>query len=521
MAAVRGTRFVLQCKVVCKNSSTPSDASKVYCRSLHISRQTSLQNICRHRLNKELLQSWPSAQLSGPFNVYSFHTSTNNKKRDYYEVLGVPKNADAAAIKKAYYKLAKQYHPDMNNKDPNAAKKFQEVSEAYEVLSDESKKRDYDSFGMNGSRQSAGFKGQQQGFSGFENFQSQMDPEELFRKIFGNAGFGGFGFSNQDFEESMSGFAPASEIMMDLTFQEAARGVNKEINLNIKDTCPKCNGSGSEPGSSPVKCPQCNGTGMETISTGPFIMRSTCRGCQGKRVVNKHPCTECNGKGKVVARKRVIVPVPAGVEDGQTVRMPVGGQEVYITFKVQKSRIFRREGADVHSDVTISLSQAVLGGSIRIPGIYDDIVLSIPPGTSSHHRLRLAGKGISRVNSYGHGDHYVHVKIKIPVTLTEEQKQLIQAFAETEKGIEGTVDGMAQTKKGLRIIDDPDGKIARIREIFSKSTRKCSSPDSNSEEDSNKSQAMEKVLSSDVYTLFSLIQCGICVLLKLSLVVDG
>ncbi|KAK6976872.1 protein tumorous imaginal discs mitochondrial-like isoform X1 [Biomphalaria glabrata] len=493
MAAVRGTRFVLQCKVVCKNSSTHCDTGKVYYRLLHISRKTSLQSICKNRLSKELLQPWSCDYLCAPCSVFNFHTSSNAKKRDYYEVLGVPKNADAATIKKAYYKLAKQYHPDTNNKDPDGAKKFQEVSEAYEVLSDESKRRDYDTFGMGGSQRSAGFKGQQQGFSGFENFQSQMDPEELFRKIFGNAGFGGFGFSNQDFEESMSGFAPATEIMMDLTFQEAARGVNKEISLNIKDTCPKCGGSGSERGSSPTKCPQCNGTGMETISTGPFIMRSTCRGCQGKRVVNKYPCTECNGKGKVIARKRVIVPVPAGVEDGQTVRMPVNGQEVYITFKVQKSRIFRREGADVHSDVTISLSQAILGGTIRIPGIYDDILLSIPAGTSSHHRLRLAGKGISRVNSYGHGDHYVHIKIKVPVNLTEEQRLLIQAFASTEKDVEGTVDGMAQTKKGLQIIDDPEGKIAQILELLKKSAIKNKSVESaGSEESETKSQAMSK-----------------------------
>uniref|UniRef100_A0A0B6ZIV2 CR-type domain-containing protein n=2 Tax=Arion vulgaris TaxID=1028688 RepID=A0A0B6ZIV2_9EUPU len=301
--------------------------------------------------------------------------------------------------------------------------------------------------GANSGTSSGGFRAQQ-GFSGFENFQSQMDPEELFRKIFGSAGMGGFGFSNQDFEESLHGFAPASEMVMDLTFQEAARGVNKEININVKDTCPKCRGNGAEPGSSPIKCTQCNGTGMETVSTGPFIMRSTCRGCHGKRVVNKYPCSECSGKGKVIARKRVVVPVPAGVEDGQTVRMPVGGQEIFITFKVGKSRIFRREGADVHSDVIVSLSQAVLGGSIRVPGIYDDIILSIPSGTSSHHRIRLAGKGICRVNSYGYGDHYIHVKIRVPVKLSEEQKLLVQAFAETEKDIEGTIDGMTQTTQG-------------------------------------------------------------------------
>ncbi|XP_012936716.1 dnaJ homolog subfamily A member 3, mitochondrial [Aplysia californica] len=466
MAAVRGARFGLQCKVVCTNTSRSSDKLKIDFRRLHTAKKVSFQVLRVINQNNTLYPQFGSC--ISRFSA-SFHSSSNLNKKDYYDLLGVPRNADQSAIKKAYYKLAKQFHPDMNNKDPQAAKKFQEVSEAYEVLSDEGRRRDYDAFGMAGQgarQQPGGFRSQQQGFHGFENFQSQMDPEELFRKIFGSAGLGGFGFSNQDFEGSMDGFAPASELMMDLTFQEAARGVNKEITLNVKDTCPKCNGSGAEPGSSPIRCPACNGTGMETISTGPFVMRSTCRQCHGRRVINKHPCTECNGKGKVVARKRVVVPVPAGVENGQTVRMPVGSQEVFITFKVAKSRIFRREGADVHSDVTISLGQAILGGSIRIPGIYDDILLSIPEGTSSHARIRLASKGISRVNSYGYGDHYVHVKIKVPVKLTDDQKLLVQAFAELEKGTEGTINGMAQTKEGLRAIDDPSGKLKNIREAL-------------------------------------------------------
>lgn len=447
-----------------------------------------------HQVSKPKSPRYASVpQFFAPTLTSNFHTSSQKYKRDYYEVLGVPKSADQKAIKKAYYQLAKKYHPDVNNKDPDAEKKFQEVSEAYEVLSDASKKQEYDTFGMGGARAGAGPSGfrSQQGFSGFENFQSQMDPEELFRRIFGSGGFGGFGFPNQgqDYEESMHGFAPASEVLLDLTFQEAARGVNKEIALNVKDTCPKCRGSGAEPGSSPTKCPQCNGTGMETISTGPFVMRTTCRKCHGRSKVINHPCTECNGKGKVVARKRVVVPVPAGVEDGQTVRMPVGSQEIFITFKVAKSRIFRREGADVHSDVTISLAQAALGGSIKIAGIYDDILLSIPAGTSSHHRIRLTGKGISRVNSYGHGDHYIHIKIKVPEKLTEDQKILLQAFAESEKGIDGTVDGMAQTKTGLRAMDDPKGKVDGVRQALENKPDKKEDVELENKEKGKKSQA--------------------------------
>ncbi|XP_046355095.2 protein tumorous imaginal discs, mitochondrial-like isoform X2 [Haliotis rufescens] len=380
-------------------------------------------------------------------SVHFVHTSNTKHKRDYYDVLGVDRSADAATIKKAYYQLAKKFHPDVSKNDPSAAGKFQEVSEAYEVLGDTSKRQQYDTFGMAGSEGNAGQR--QSGFSsqGFENFHGSIDPEELFRNIFGNAGFRMSGFGNMnDFEESKFGFAPASEIMMDLTFQEAARGVNKDINVNVKDVCPKCSGKKAEPGTKPVKCHFCNGTGMETINTGPFMMRTTCRHCFGSRVLIKTPCTECNGKGSLIMRKRVTVPVPAGVENGQTVRMPVGRQEIFITFKVAKSRVFRRDAADVHSDVTVSLSQAILGGTLRIPGIYDDILLTIPNGTQSHERIRLPGKGISRVNSYGYGDHYVHIKIKIPTRLSAEQKALILAYAELEKGVEGTVDGVARTQ---------------------------------------------------------------------------
>ncbi|XP_064607714.1 protein tumorous imaginal discs, mitochondrial-like isoform X3 [Liolophura sinensis] len=397
-----------------------------------------------------------------------FHLSATDKQKDYYSILGVPKNADTKTIKKAYYQLAKKYHPDMNKNDPAAEKKFQEVSEAYEVLSDSSKRQQYDAFGAAGSQAGAGFGGASGfgGARGFEGFHSTIDPEELFRKIFGDRGFNMSGFSeDQDYAESKFGFAPASEIMMDLTFQEAARGVNKEINVNVKDICPKCDGKKAEPGTSSVKCQTCGGTGMETVSTGPFVMRTTCRQCKGARVIIKTPCTECQGKGKLIMRKKVVVPVPAGVEDGQTVRMPVGRQEIFITFRVSKSNFFRREGADVHSDVTISLSQAVLGGTTRIPGIYDDILFTIPAGTQSHDRLRLAGKGISRVNSYGYGDHYVHIKIRIPMKLTPQQKALILSYAELETDVNGTVSGITKTKDGKQVTSDQDGLVARIRHV--------------------------------------------------------
>lgn len=365
------------------------------------------------------------------------------------------KNASAKDVKKSYYQLAKKYHPD-TNKDADASKKFQEVSEAYEVsfcvvifflgqfnnfadnfrlqvLSDDTKRKEYDTYGQtseqmgregnSGFRPGAGGFGPQ-GFSQNWQYRSTIDPEELFRKIFGDAGFKAGGF--EDFSDSRFGFGGAQEVVMSLTFAQAARGVNKDIDVNVVDTCVKCQGSRCEPGTKPGKCQYCNGTGMETISTGPFVMRSTCRYCQGTRMYIKFPCNECDGKGQTVQRKRVTVPVPAGIEDGQTVRMSVGNKELFITFKVEKSRYFKRDGADVHTDADISISQALLGGTIRIQGVYEDQTIQIMSGTSSHHTVTLKEKGLKRVNSVGNGDHYVHLKISIPKKLTDKQKALIQ-----------------------------------------------------------------------------------------------
>ena len=187
---------------------------------------------------------------------------------------------------------------------------------------------------------------------------------------------------------------------------------------------------------------------MESVQTGPFFMRTTCRACYGRREVISKKCAECNGKGTTFQNKRTNIPVPAGVEDGQTMRVSIGRQEVYITFKVKPSDVFRRDKEDVHSDVPISISQAILGGTIKIKGIYEDHNLRIPSGTQSHQRFRLSNKGIKRVHSSGYGDHYVYIKIKIPTSLTREQKALIKTYAETDKDVNGTVEGLTSTTTG-------------------------------------------------------------------------
>ncbi|XP_038055184.1 dnaJ homolog subfamily A member 3, mitochondrial-like isoform X2 [Patiria miniata] len=360
---------------------------------------------------------------------------------DPYKTLGVPKNASQKDIKKAYYELAKKYHPDRNKDNKDAAKKFADIAEAYEIVGDQTRRREYDTMGA------AGFGGGSGGFQQGQWHGQHVDPEELFRKIFGSAGFGGGGVGGDSpFGDSIfGGYDRGHEVMMDLTFSEAARGVNKDVTVSMEDTCERCKGNRAEPGTKTTKCHRCNGTGQETINTGPFVMRTTCRQCRGARVIITVPCMTCRGAGTTMQRKKVTVPVPAGVEDGQTVRMPVGNRELFITFRVARSQTFRRDGADVHSDVTISFTQAALGGSLKIKGIYDSIHLSIPGGTQSHTRIRLPGKGISRVNGYGYGDHYVHIKIQVPTNLTNKQRALLVAFTEEETGVSGTVDGTTKT----------------------------------------------------------------------------
>ncbi|XP_048103069.1 dnaJ heat shock protein family (Hsp40) member A3b isoform X1 [Alosa alosa] len=374
--------------------------------------------------------SWSKARHV--LSAQPFHTSAVcQNKEDLYQLLGVPRSASQKDIKKAYYQMAKKYHPDTNPDDPQAKEKFAKCAEAYEVLSDEVKRRQYDTYGSASGPGQSNAREQQ-----FWRGGSNVDPEELFRKIFGDfTGARGFGDFSSIFEQP-------PEFVMDLTFTQAAKGVNKEITVNIEDTCPRCDGKGSEPGTKVQHCHYCNGTGMESVNTGPFMMRSTCRRCGGRGSIVITPCIMCRGRGQTQQKHTVTVPVPPGVDDGQTVRMPVGKKEMYITFRVQRSSVFRRDGPDIHSDVRISVAQAILGGAATAPGLHDTISIQIPPGMQPDQRIRLQGKGIQRMNSYSYGDHYVHIKIKIPKKLSQRQRKLLLEYAEEEEDVQGTVNGV-------------------------------------------------------------------------------
>ncbi|XP_044748624.1 protein tumorous imaginal discs, mitochondrial isoform X2 [Coccinella septempunctata] len=428
-------------------------------QSLHICRTCSKSTLVSPYLTSFRNSVLPQFEVS---KYRSFHTSFSLNAKDYYKILGVSQNANNAEIKKAYYKLAKKYHPDVNKDDPSAASKFQEVSEAYEILGDETKRKQFDQWGAT-AEQMGGMGGPSasgraygpDSFSQSWSYQSSIDPEELFRKIFGQAGFGKDSKNFDDFADSTYGFGEAQEVIVKLSFSQAARGINKEILVNVVDTCPKCQGSRAELGTKATRCSYCDGTGMESVTRGPFIMRSTCRYCQGTRMFIKHKCIECEGKGSTVQRKKVVVPVPAGIQDGQTVRMSVGQKELFITFRVEKSNYFKRDGADVYTEAEISVAQAVLGGTIRISGVYEDHTIQVMPGTSSHTKIRLSGKGLKKVNGYGTGDHYVTFKINVPKTLNEKQRALMQAYAELESNTPGQIFGMTSKKDGDKAKDMP------------------------------------------------------------------
>ncbi|XP_023948327.2 protein tumorous imaginal discs, mitochondrial isoform X2 [Bicyclus anynana] len=462
MAPTRSIIGFLNPKALC--AVFTSNISKTSCRFVH-------RCNCSHLLGTPAVSFAALGRknfkyiVDGPRHRY-FHTTNSLYTRiDYYKVLGVSKNASTKDIKKAYYQLAKKYHPDANKSDPEASKKFQEVSEAYEILSDENKRKQYDTYGTTSDNMGMGGPGGNEGFTHQWQYKSTIDPEELFRKIFGDAGFKSESFS--DFAESQFGFGASQEVIVNLRFTEAARGVNKDVNINIVDTCTKCLGSRCEPGTKSIKCTYCNGSGMETFSRGPFVMRSTCRHCHGTRMLIKFPCAECEGKGQSVQRKKVTVPVPAGVEDGQTVRMSVGNTEVFVTFKVESSSYFKRDGPDVHTDCTISISQALLGGTVRIQGLYEDHTIQIVPGTSSHTTIRLSRKGMKRVSQHGYGDHYVHVKIQVPKSLSAKQKALIYAYAELEEDTPGQIHGVSYDRDGKKVsISEPQNLVDAVKEAL-------------------------------------------------------
>ncbi|WP_034429572.1 molecular chaperone DnaJ [Caldisalinibacter kiritimatiensis] len=352
-------------------------------------------------------------------------------KRDYYEVLGVDRNASEQEIKRAYRKLAKKYHPDMNPDDKEAEKKFKEINEAYEVLSDPQKKARYDQFGHQGVN-GQGFGGFGQGAGGFGGF------DDIFDDIFDM--FGG-GFSKG---RRKSGPRKGADLKyrVNIKFEEAAFGTEKEIKINRTENCSVCNGTGAKPGTNKTTCPKCNGTGevryAQNTPFGQFVNVRTCDNCNGTGEIIEEPCSKCGGTGKERKERKINIKIPAGVDTGSVIPLRGEGEpgerggprgDLYIYINVQPHEIFEREGDDVICEVPISFVQAALGDSIEVPTLDGKVRYNIPEGTQTGTIFRLKNKGIHHLRGNGRGDQYVKVVVQVPKRLNEKQKELLKEFA--------------------------------------------------------------------------------------------
>ncbi|MED4344723.1 molecular chaperone DnaJ [Heyndrickxia coagulans] len=352
-------------------------------------------------------------------------------KRDYYEVLGVAKDASKDEIKKAYRKLSKKYHPDIN-KAPDAAEKFKEIQEAYEVLSDDQKRAQYDQFGHAGPNQ--GFGGGN-GFGGFSS--SDFDSfgfEDIFSTFFG-------GGRRNDPNAPKQG--ADLQYTMTLEFEEAVFGKETDIRIPREETCDTCHGTGAKPGTHPKECPHCHGTGqLNTEQQTPFgriVNRRVCHYCGGTGKIITDKCKTCGGTGRVKKRRKIHVKIPAGIDDGQQLRVAGQGEpginggpagDLYIIFHVRPHELFERDGDDIYCEIPIAFTQAALGDEIEVPTLHGKVKLKIPAGTQSGTKFRLRGKGVPNVHGHGTGDQHVIARIVTPRKLTERQKQLLREFAE-------------------------------------------------------------------------------------------
>lgn len=355
-------------------------------------------------------------------------------ERDYYEVLGISRNASKDEIKKAYRSLARKYHPDLNQGDKSAEEKFKEVKEAYEVLSDDNMRARYDQYGHEGVK-NEGFGGG--GFGGTGGFGDFGGFGDIFDVFFGDQ------FSQR---RRPSGPEQGDDVKADLkiTFEEAAFGTEKEVKISRKEKCHVCKGTGASPGTKPETCPTCHGSGQIKVSQrtpfGQFQSIKTCTQCSGTGTVIKNTCQVCHGKGQVSKKRTINVKVPAGVEDGMRLRIAAEGGsgvrggppgDLYVILHVMPHKIFERRGNDVFCEVPISYAQAALGSEIQVPSLNGMAKLKIPEGTQTDTTFRLRGYGIPHLKSANRGDQLIRVKIVVPTGLTEEQKELLRQFDDT------------------------------------------------------------------------------------------
>ena len=378
-------------------------------------------------------------------------------KRDYYEVLGVPKNATDDDIKKAYRKLAMKYHPDRNQGEDakKAEEKFKEAKEAYEMLSDAQKRAAYDQFGHAGVDPSAGMGRGGPGPEGFGGFAEAFG--DIFGDIFGgNAGRRGGG-GQQMFRGNDLSYA------MEITLEEAALGKDSQIRIPTWDTCDTCRGTGAKPGTSPKTCSTCNGAGSVHMRQGFFSIQQTCPACQGAGKVIPDPCTTCNGAGRIKRQKTLEVKIPAGINEGMRIRSTGNGEpgtnggppgDLYIEIRIKPHEIFERDGDDLHCKIPVSMTTAALGGSIEVPSLGSKAEIELPEGTQHGKTFRLRGKGVKGLRSSYPGDLYVHISVETPVKLTDAQRKLLRELDDSFR------------KAGDRHSPNAKSWTDRVRDLF-------------------------------------------------------
>lgn len=386
-------------------------------------------------------------------------------KRDYYEVLGVDRNADEAALKKAYRVLAKKYHPDMNPGDAEAEKKFKEASEAYAVLSDPEKRRQYDQFGH------AAFEQGGPGAGGFDGFNFSGDMGDIFGDIFGDL-FGG-GRRRGGPQGPMQGANVRTSVR--ITFEEAISGCEKEIELSLKDECSKCHGTGAKLGTSPETCPKCGGKGQVVFTQqslfGTVQNVQTCPECRGTGKIIKEKCPDCYGTGYTSSKKKIKVTIPAGIDNGQSIRIREKGEpgtnggprgDLLVEVIVGRHPIFQRQDMNIYSTVPMSFAQAALGGDIRISTVDGDIVYTVKPGTQTDTKVRFKGKGVPSLrNKNVRGDHYVTLVIEVPTKLSESAKEALREFDRESGNSLGQADSEKKSDKPKK-----KGFMDKLKETF-------------------------------------------------------
>ncbi|PRQ25487.1 putative chaperone DnaJ [Rosa chinensis] len=420
MAGFNGVRIVhwlARRSLSSKTLLNPTPSSSIYSRLLgggaYRTFNTGLCNNHRVLGNHNVCsKNWfLGAAHANSTTVRSIHGTASVAARDYYDALGVSKTANASEIKKAYYGLAKKLHPDTNKDDPDAEKKFQEVQKAYEVLKDEEKRREYDEYGH-------------------DAFEERGNGN-------GNGFPGGFGSPFEDFFGRQGGGQDVN-VILEISFMEAVKGCAKTVQFRAAVSCEACSGTGAPPGTKRESCKGCGGLGMTSMQTALGRMHMPCTQCRGTGKTFPILCNSCNGKRVLNGTKSVKLDIMPGIDSNETMRVfsnggadPDGNQpgDLYVTIKVREDPVFRRQGANIHVDAVLSISQAILGGTIKVPTLTGDVLLKVSPATQPGQKVVLKKKGIKTRNSYSLGDQYVHFNVSIPTNLSQRQREIIQEFS--------------------------------------------------------------------------------------------